>query len=95
VSNSKAQQLSLTITRGRKCTQEVENSTVDRVRCLGEGKQVSPHFHLIFVRRITFNTSRIELTLDRLPSERYKRNVVRGKLDMVGEYAKKQNARST
>ncbi|KAJ1527770.1 hypothetical protein ONE63_007725 [Megalurothrips usitatus] len=32
---------------------------------------------------IAHNTSRIELTLDRLPSERYKRNVVRGRLDMV------------
>ncbi|KAK3912022.1 Sodium channel protein Nach [Frankliniella fusca] len=32
---------------------------------------------------ISYNTSRIELRLDRLPSERYKRNVVRGRLDMV------------
>ncbi|XP_034249187.1 sodium channel protein Nach [Thrips palmi] len=32
---------------------------------------------------IAHNTSRIELMLDRLPSERYKRNVVRGRLDMV------------
>lgn len=35
--------------------------------------------------RLQGNFAAMELSLVRLPSERFKRNVVRGKLDLVGE----------
>lgn len=38
----------------------------------------------LFLYRIQMDHAIVEITLERLPSERLKRNVVRGKLDLVG-----------
>lgn len=40
-----------------------------------------------FVFRIAEDYAIVELSLEHLPTERFKRNVVRGKLDLVGEFA--------
>lgn len=42
--------------------------------------------HIHYIYRIKEDFAAIEFTLERLPSERFKRNVVHGKLDLVGKY---------
>lgn len=43
-------------------------------------------FIYIFPCSIELDYAVVELILARLPTERFKRNVVRGKLDLVGKY---------
>lgn len=50
-------------------------------------KQVLVYICIVYIYRIKEDFAAIELTLERLPSERFKRNVVHGKLDLVGKYS--------